>query len=187
MEDLVGGVPKPRSYLHVLRNQGFANPEGLLGRFKAWQLLYEMSRPDLIVSDHSPTAVFAAQQYPDAKIVMSGDGFAVPPDTHPFPAFNLEPLYSRETLLEEEQQFLQQHLNPLARPNHPYSRLCDAFKADARWLFMFEGLDHYPDRENDIYLGTGLSAGGDTRLARRETNIRLPETVKDRAAVGCNR
>ena len=39
MEGLKGGVPSPRSYLHVLENQGFADPDGLMGRFKAWSSL----------------------------------------------------------------------------------------------------------------------------------------------------
>ena len=37
MEELKDGVPSPRSYLHVLKNQGFADPDDLMGRFKAYK------------------------------------------------------------------------------------------------------------------------------------------------------
>ncbi len=164
MEDLKAGVPAPRSYLHVLKNQGFADPEGLSGRFRAWLALFETWQPDLIISDHSPTAVLTAQHYRDAKLVMSGNGFAVPPHQHPFPAFPVAPFLSREVLLEEEQTFLKQHLNPLMRAvgGSPYDRLCDAFRCDARWLSLFREVDHYPDREAGNYLGTGYIPAGES-------------------------
>ena len=164
MEDLKDGVPAPRSYLHVLKNQGFADPDGLLGRFKAWSSLYQMWRPDLIISDHSPGAVFAAQQYRSAKLVISGDGFAVPPDQHPFQAFPIAPFYTPDVLLAEENTFLEQHINPLMRAigGTRYHRLCDAFKADARWLCLFSEIDHYPHREAANYLGTGYSSAGES-------------------------
>lgn len=166
MENLKEGVPSPRSYLHVLKNQGFADPEGLLGRFKAWLALYEMWQPDLIISDHSPTAVFTAQHYPGAKLVMSGNGFMVPPDQHPFQAFPIAPHFTREVLLEEEQRFLDQHINPLmqAMGGSCYDRLCDTFKADARWLCQFRETDHYPNREAANYLGTGYSPVGESPI-----------------------
>ncbi|MCZ6486626.1 MAG: hypothetical protein O6703_00415, partial [Gammaproteobacteria bacterium] len=74
MEDLKERVPSPRSYLHVLKNQGFADPDGLKGRFNAWLALYKMWQPELIVCDHSPSAVFTAQQFRGAKLVISGGG-----------------------------------------------------------------------------------------------------------------
>lgn len=162
MEDLKEGVPAPRSYLHVLKNQGFADPEGLSGRFRAWLTLFETWQPDLIISDHSPTAVLTAQHYGNARLVMSGNGFAVPPQQHPFPAFPVAPFFTREVLLEEEQTFLEQHLNPLMRAvgGSPYDRLCDAFRSDAHWLSLFREVDHYPDREAGNYLGPGYNSGG---------------------------
>jgi hypothetical protein len=157
-------VPSPRSYLHVLKNQGFADPEGLSGRFKAWMALYEKWRPDGIVADHSPTAVFAAQHYPEAKLVMSGSGFAVPPDRHPFQAFPIAPFLTRDVLLEEEQTFLQKHVNPLVQAvgGSRYDRLCDVIKTDARWLCQFSETDHYLERGAGNYLGAGYSPAGES-------------------------
>jgi len=164
MESLTQGVASPRSYLHVLKNQGLAHPAGLSGRFKAWMALYEMWQPDLIVSDHSPTAVFAAQHYPGAKRVMAGNGFMIPPDQHPFQAFPIAPHFTREALLEEEQEFLDQHVNPLMQTvgGPHYDRLCDAFKVDARWICQFRETDHYPNREASNHFGTGFSQGGES-------------------------
>jgi hypothetical protein len=164
MENLKQGVPSPRSYLHVLKNQGFADPGGLLGRFKAWMTLYEMWQPDLIIFDHSPTAVFTAQHYRGAKLVMSGTTFTVPPDQHPFQAFPIAPHFTPEVLLLEEQEFLEQHINPLMQAvgGSRYDRLCDAFKVDARWLCQFREIDHYPNREAANYLGPGYSPAGES-------------------------
>ena len=166
MENVKEGVASPRSYLHVLKNQGFADSRGLSGRFRAWLALYEMWQPNLIISDHSPTAVFTAQHYPGAKLVMSGSGFMVPPDQHPFQAFPIAPHFTREVLLEEEQRFLDQHINPLmqAMGGARYDRLCDAFKVDARWICQFREIDLYPNREAANYLGTGYSPGGESPL-----------------------
>lgn len=137
-----------------------------MGRFQAWSSLYQMWRPDLIVSDHSPTAVFAAQQYRSAKLVMSGGGFAVPPDQHPFQAFPIAPLHTRDALLAEENALLEQHINPLMQAigGTGFNRLCDAFRADARWLCLFKEIDHYPHREAENYLGTGHSTAGESPL-----------------------
>jgi hypothetical protein len=152
--------------LHVLKNQGFADPEGLSGRFMAWLALYEMWQPELIVSDHSPTAVFAAQHYRGAKLVMSGSGFTIPPHQHPFKAFPIAPYFTREALLEEEQDFLEWHINPLVQAigGSRYGRLCDAFEVDARWICQFREIDHYPEREAATYLGTGRSPAGESPI-----------------------
>jgi len=164
MENLKSGVASPRSYLHVLKNQGFADPEGLSGRFKAWMAMYEMWQPNLIISDHSPTAVFTAQHYPGAKLVMSGNGFMVPPHQHPFQAFPVAPHLTADALLEEEKIFLEQHINPLVQAvgGSRYDRLCDAFKVDARWLCQFGETDHYPNREAANYFGIGYSQAGES-------------------------
>ena len=164
MELLAGGVPSPRSYLHVLRNQGFASPDGLLGRFRAWMAIYEAWQPELIVADHAPTAVFTAKHYGRARLVMSGGGFMVPPDTHPFQAFPIEPMASEQDRLAEEQSFLERHINPHMRSvgGKPYDRLCDAFRVDSHWLCQFRETDHYPQRGPTNYLGTGPSPGGES-------------------------
>ena len=65
--------------------------------------------------------------------------FAFPPDQHPFQAFPIAPLHTRDALLAEEDAFLEQHINPLMQAigGKRYHRLCDAFRADARWLCLF--------------------------------------------------
>ncbi len=108
----------------------------------------------------------AAQHYRDAKLVMSGCGFAVPPHQHPFQRFPIAPFFTREVLLREEQSFLEQHLNPLMQAvgGSPYDRLCDAFRTDARWICLFREIDHYPDREAENYLGPGNCPAGESPL-----------------------
>src|SRR4051794_25778652 len=50
-----------RSFADVLADVGFAEPRLLAAHVAAWRTLYDLVRPDLIVFDHSPTALLAAR------------------------------------------------------------------------------------------------------------------------------
>ena len=49
-----------RTFAHILHNIGFSNVAELTTMTGAWRQLFEHVRPDLIVFDHSPTALLAA-------------------------------------------------------------------------------------------------------------------------------
>src|SRR5690242_8008310 len=57
--------PAPGLALHsfpqILLNTCFDDPEKLHARVQAWRKLYTDFKPDLLVSDHSPTALLAAR------------------------------------------------------------------------------------------------------------------------------
>jgi hypothetical protein len=58
----------------------------LQARTSAWLGLLEYFQPDLLVADHSPTAICAARCARVAAAIM-GTGFFVPPPISPWPAF----------------------------------------------------------------------------------------------------
>ena len=89
------------SYADLLAVHGFADADGLATMVAAWQDLFDVVKPDLIVADHSPTACLAA--YGAVPVAIIGSGFTVPPVEFPnFPPVRPEvpPTVPERRLLE---------------------------------------------------------------------------------------
>lgn len=147
--------PKKLTYniSHLLHNIGFSEPSSLNGLIKAWHLLYDAIEPDLVIFDHSPTAMLAARKYAWKKIV-SGSGFVIPPPGRPVPAMRYWENYDAG-LLEKEEGILLATINAaLEQMQVPgIDSITDLYGADAEFLFSFRELDHYPQRRDGNYLG----------------------------------
>ncbi len=67
-----------RTYADLLHNVGFAHIEDLRILTRAWRTIFALARPDVVLCDHSPTALLAASldEIPCATI---GTGFCCPP------------------------------------------------------------------------------------------------------------
>lgn len=59
----------------ILLTSGYSDPDQLEGLVRAWQGIYELLLPDVVVFDFAPTALLAAQNSHFKKIVL-GAGFA---------------------------------------------------------------------------------------------------------------
>ena len=57
------GPQTPCSFAHILHNVGWDSEVGLGGLVDAWRAIYEMVKPDVIVCEHSPTALLAARGF----------------------------------------------------------------------------------------------------------------------------
>ena len=68
------GDNRARTFAHILRDHGFADAGELRTRVEAWRNLYESVHPDLVVFDHSPTALLAARGLPLRRVLI-GTGF----------------------------------------------------------------------------------------------------------------
>ena len=66
--------PQAASPATLLLNCGFASPSQLAARTRIWIERIETIAPDYIISDHSPTAVFA-NRFLNYPIVIAGNGF----------------------------------------------------------------------------------------------------------------
>lgn len=73
-----------RTFPHILHSAGFGDPAALRTLAEAWRSRYEQIRPDLILAEHSPTAVLAARAT-GTRTAVVGTGFCCPPDVQPFP------------------------------------------------------------------------------------------------------
>src|SRR5688500_1585738 len=51
----------PQTYAHLLHNIGFCEGKEASAMVSAWLAIYQQCSPDLILFDHSPTALLAAR------------------------------------------------------------------------------------------------------------------------------
>ena len=138
---------------HLIHNIGFAEIRSLFGLAKAWRHIYHYVRPDLVLFDHSPTALLAARAYPWKRIV-SGSGFLIPPSAVPLPMMRYWQEYDQEKLAREEGGLLanmNRVLEILKVP--PLKSVAALYDADAHFHLGFKELDHYPQRPPVEYLG----------------------------------
>ena len=140
-----------RSFAAVLHNAGFDAERPLLGRLRAWRNLYAALKPDLLVFDHSPTALLAARGIRTRRIVL-GTGFGIPPAVSPLPSFDPAD-FSLETT-EVERRVLDLANAALTQlGDAPLTQLADIYAAQADLFFTFRELDHYGPRDQAEYWG----------------------------------
>jgi hypothetical protein len=107
----------------------------------------ELAEPDLIVCDHSPTALLAARGLPARKAII-GTGFFCPPDECPMGDMRHWLPKAEERLRQDEEHVLANANGVLAAWGQPpleqLSRLfCDV---DETFLVTLPELDHFPGR-----------------------------------------
>ena len=146
------------SFAQVMHNTGFHRPQAILGRLKAWRNLFARLEPDLLVFDHSPTALVAARGLKTRRVVL-GTGFGIPPELSPLPPFDanetgvdLKPIEERITA------GINEALKALDAP--PINGLGDIYTAQASLLFTLKELDHYPQRTGGEYWGPSRQETG---------------------------
>ncbi|MGE5626139.1 MAG: glycosyltransferase [Bacillota bacterium] len=167
-------VPAPMaptlSFAHVMHNVGFNRPQAILGRIHAWRNLFTSLKPDLLVFDHSPSALLAARGLKTRRVVL-GTGFGIPPDTSPWPPFDAADAGADVRGAEES---IRANINEALKTlgEAPIGRLADIYRAQASLLFTLKELDHYPDRPDGDYWGpthqeTGVAPAWPVKNGRR--------------------
>ena len=136
-----------RNFAQLLFNNGFSDPAELKIMSRAWLNLYEYVRPDLIVFDHSPTALFAAQ-YCGAKKATVGTGFFCP--RNEFPLSDMRPLAGRGLAADAPRTRIMCCTAPTRRwrPGaSPLEYLAQLYHdVDEDFLLTFPELDHFGQR-----------------------------------------
>ena len=151
---LPGYVDRAHTFAHILYNSGFGDPDVLSKLTEAWKHIYDYVQPDVIVFDHSPTALLASRGR-NVKRCYIGTGFFVPPPVYPLPNLRREPPVDPETLRQDEDRIVQQINRLMDQWNEPHLRgISDLFaQLDRNFLATFQELDHYPQRQNGEYIG----------------------------------
>ncbi len=76
------GVSSPiPSFTHLLIRQCFDNRDELARYMRAWRDIFDSVLPDIVLFEHSPTALIAAYGCRFKKILV-GNGFTAPPGSH---------------------------------------------------------------------------------------------------------
>ena len=157
--DLVSPVYAPTlNFTQIMHNVGFHEHKPLVGRMRAWRNLYAALKPDLLVFDHSPTALLAARGLPVKRILL-GTGFGIPPAMEPLPPFDTE---TAAADLETSEREITERINAALTVFgvERLKRIADIYQADASLLFTLKELDHYPQRQGGDYWGPPTQGGG---------------------------
>ncbi len=148
-----------RSFVHILHNHGFSDPNQLRAMASAWRNLFELVCPDLIVFDHSPTALLAASGLPARKALI-GTGFFCPLDESPMA--DLRPwLPNAADKLRQDEDRVMSNVNTVLASwrQPPLERLSRLFyDVDEHFLATLPGLDHYPARTARVAQGARIQA-----------------------------
>lgn len=158
-----GEIRRVRTYAHILQHFGFGKRDELLALTSAWTGLFELIKPDLLLADHSPSAVLAARRV-SLKCAAIGTGFFFPPDESPLPDMWPQRTPDPDRCRQDEQAVLDnvnRLLSDWGRPLLPrLSRL--VYDVEAILLTTLPELDPYSRQGNANYYGVLPLLGGCT-------------------------
>ena len=150
----LNGLPEPPlNYSEILMRYGYFNADGLAGLVSAWRSLFALHGSDVIVADHSPTALLAARSMGLAATTL-GTGFYFPPRQTPMPNMRtwLNVPHGR---LENSDTLVLNNMNTLLATHKvkPLVSVSELFGIEENFLCTFAELDHYSQREPAKYWG----------------------------------
>jgi hypothetical protein len=139
------------TYGQLLHNIGFESEEALIGRLKAWNSIFLSFKPDILLFDHSPSALLAFRGIDIPKIIL-GTGFEIPPEKYPIPQirgpFSLDQNKSFEDSLVS---ICNKALHSQGIPKITF--LFNLYEADEKLILSYKELDHFQKREQGRYVG----------------------------------
>jgi hypothetical protein len=133
----------PISYPELLFAAGYLDAKRLIALVHAWRSLFASIAPDLLLVDHSPTALLAARGFAFPR-VSTGTGFVVPPAAEPIPAFaEWEPAEPARVATIE--RFVLETCNTMldALGQPPLGAFHELYSENECFLFTSPELDHY--------------------------------------------
>ena len=142
------------TFAHILHNTGWSSVNDLRTLMNAWRTIFDLIKPDVVICDHSPTALLALRGR-GTKYVTFGTGFFAPPDETPLPLFRMMATNDLEKVRQVETKVLQNANELLAKNGQPIlNRVTELYAdADEEVLTTFAELDHFPHRTDGYYVG----------------------------------
>jgi UDP:flavonoid glycosyltransferase YjiC (YdhE family) len=191
------GKGMPSSIAEILLGCGYDRARHVSGLLAGWISLFERWKPDVVVSDFSPTALAAARLL-GLRHVSQGNGFSIPPRLTPIPAFRFDEPMAPGHLEQAEANALASLNSALARLGAPtLGSLAQLFESDEDFLTTFPELDSYGTRAASGYWGPGFDVdSGDTvawprgegpRIAIYLRQFRQLDALVDAVAASTNR
>lgn len=150
------------SYGDRLAEFGFADVETLAALSTAWDDVFALTRPDLVVADDSPVAMLAARE--TVPVAAVGSGYSLPPSTlQSFP-----PLRSRAITAYAEPRLLETANGALKRRGRlPLADLPALLECPVRGVFTAPWLDPYASLRREPVLGPYGDGLGPARFPDR--------------------
>ncbi len=151
-------IPRQRdsySYSGILAAIGYLDKTVLAGYVAAWQTLLSEYQADLVIADHAPTAILAAQAL-GLPVAAIGTGFVIPPFDSGFPLFT--PSLSEPDAGLDEQLLANINYAMHQCGGQALSSLGDIFDRAEPYLCTLPELDHYSARADVDYWGPLFSA-----------------------------
>jgi len=141
--------PSPSgTYADILAGNGYGASANIRALIEAWDAVFGVTRPDLIVCEHAPSAALCA--FGRIPVAFVGNGFVVPPSDAPeFPSYEPgkgEALRQRPILAA-----MQEALAGLGRS--PPKTICEPFRGVFRGVYTFPSLDTYRGMRREPVLG----------------------------------
>lgn len=139
------------SYAAILARQGYMEEDILTGLIRSWRDLIDLVKPDLIVADHSPSAILAARDR--VPVLHVGTAYTIPP-VH---AENFPVLAGgdREKMIRRSDgpmlAVVNRVLSNLDLPQ--LGRLPEMLKAEAECIYTLPQLDPYRNTRYEDALG----------------------------------
>jgi hypothetical protein len=136
------------TYADLIAANGFASFENARALIGAWDQLFDLVKPDLIVCEHAPGAAIAA--FGRIPVAIVGNGFVVPPaDGSEFPPFEA----GRGDVQRQAPVLavIREALAALGRAAP--TTICEPFRGVFRGVFTFPVLDTYRRVRRDKVLG----------------------------------
>jgi UDP:flavonoid glycosyltransferase YjiC (YdhE family) len=140
-------------YAGILQHHGYAHEATLLGLALAWRTLFEALRPDLVIANNAPLALWTASHRRIARIRL-GSGFNCPPLEAPMPELRPGTGDTAARRGEADARVVRT-VNAVASAlgEARIEHVRDLFAGCKTWLFTLPELDHYGERPGAPYLG----------------------------------
>ncbi len=146
-------LPPSLSYAEILNRVGYLDADNLTALLGGWQELLRMVKPDLMIAEHSPTALIAARLEGVRRVTL-GTGFETPPRVAPIPTIQPWRNPPTEGLAESEDAVLGRVNQAISRRGGaPLETLSDMFDLDEAFLCTLPEFDHYSARGAAEYWG----------------------------------
>ena len=143
------------TYADLLFNVGFGDRMALKSHIQAWQSLFAFVQPELMICDHSPTALLAAR-FSRFPVATAGSGFLCPIDESPLRPLRDVPADQRQAAYEREHRLLGDiNLILEAQSLPPIERVTQLYHTNRikNFLLTFPELDHFAGRPHGDYRG----------------------------------
>lgn len=140
-------------YSDIIHDLGYQSEHSLLGLVKGWCNLFELIKPDLVICDHSPTALLASMCI-GLKTCTFGNGFFVPPDSPQPIMFKAVDELIKKQVNKRYCKVIDNINSVLKRyKQKPIEILFDLFRSSEHFLCTFTEIDHYERQTNTLYYG----------------------------------